>query len=288
MARDRNSRLECGAGVSDNCAIMRAPSLRPYEDPAAHEAISEIIRQRSTNPTDIREFALQDLDLSSAREILGLGCGFGFLVRAVAARVAADARLTGVDACASNEAAFLRRVATTSLRGRFQCNRITAELPWPDRSFDLVICSYSLYFFPEVLSEAARVLAPDGVLLALAHSERSFATLLRAAGLEQAGSDLTALVQRFSAENGTGQLERFFEIVERADYHNALRFTPEHLEELLTYVRFKLPFLAPGASPDGKIPESILRSVRQWLSERGELIVEKDDVCFRCRRPRCS
>jgi SAM-dependent methyltransferase len=266
---------------------MIARSLCPYADPKAHQAISKIIRNRSTNRTDVRHFAVEGLDLSCFREVLGLGCGFGFLVRTVGARVAPGARLTGVDACASNEEPFLKRVATTGLRGRFQCSLISSKLPWPDDTFDLVVCSYSLYFFPEALSEAARVLTPDGLLLALTHSERSFAGLLRATGIGEEESSLKGLVQRFSAENGTQQLNRFFERVERVDYPNLLRFGSQHFEELLAYIRFKLPFLSPGTEPDGNIPEPMLHSVEAYMAAQGEVVVEKDDACFRCWRPRC-
>lgn len=266
---------------------MTAPSLRPYENPRDHEAVAQIIRRHSVNQADIRKIALQGLDLSFAREILELGCGFGFMSEAVAARLDSGAHLTGVDACAANEEPFVQRVAACGISASFDCRLIGSRLPWPDRSFDMVICSYSLYFFADALPEVARILSPDGLLLTVTHSEHCCTQLLKAAGIENAEAVLARLIRPFSAESGGALLEPRFDVVERIDYSNHLRFAPQHLEELLTYLRLKLHLLTPETQADCGIPEPMLRSVNAWLAQRGEIIVEKDDACFRCWRPLC-
>ncbi|MBU0637846.1 MAG: class I SAM-dependent methyltransferase [Planctomycetes bacterium] len=265
---------------------MPAKSLRSFRCPSTHETVSTIIRQRSTNRTDVRDAALQGLDLSSARQVLELGCGFGFMAETVARRAAADAQLVGVDAWQSNEQPFLSRVAAAGRQGQFICSRIGASLPCPDRSFDLVVCSYSLYFFVEALPDIARVLAPNGLLVAVTHSEQSFDGLLHAVGVPAAESLLPALLRRFSAENGERLLRRWFDEVGRSDYPNVLRFEPEHLNDLLTYVHFKLPLLRPGWHPGDEMPGRLVETVRRTLALDGSVDVEKDDAVFLCRRPR--
>ena len=266
---------------------MEASSLWPFEQPATHETVSAIIRRRSTNRTDVREVALAGLDLSTVREVLDLGCGFGFMAEAVARRVAPHARLAGVDAWASNEASFKERVAAAGRQASFTCLEVDSRLPWPDRSFDLVVCSYSLYFFVNVLPEIARVLTPGGLFLTITHSEDSFIGLLGAAGLAEAGSELLALTRRFSAENGGAMLGEWFEEVDRIDYPNLLRFEAEHVEELLTLLRFKLPLLVPGAKPGDDLPDGLTRFARSSLPRMGDVVVEKNDAVFRCRGPLC-
>jgi SAM-dependent methyltransferase len=261
--------------------------LAPFEDPEIHQDISAIIRRFSTNQTDVRECALRGLDLSPVHDVLDLGCGFGFMAEAVAGRIAPDARITGLDAFAANESSFIARVTAAGRRADFLAWQINDRLPWPDRTFDLVVCSYSLYFFADALADIARVLRPTGLLVAITHAENAFRGLLDAIGLDHQQSDLRAIIQRFSAENAEQQLAPFFDEVSRRDYRNALVFSPGALPELLTYIRFKLPLVLPGTSVNHAVPATIAEAVARCLASRGEVVIEKDDACFQCRRPRC-
>jgi SAM-dependent methyltransferase len=249
--------------------------------------MSAIIRRRSTNRRDVREVALDGLDLSFVRTILDLGCGFGFMAGPLAARVSKEARFIGVDAWAANEASYLQNIADHGRSGVFECMRIETELPWPDAGFDLVVCSYSLYFFVDIIPEIARVLSRDGVFLTITHSEAGVVDGLPDAGLGHAACGLLALVRRFSAENGRDYLSRWFGEVVRVDYANSLRFGREHRDELLTYLRFKMPFLVPGSTPEDDLPADLLQFVETLMSRNGEVIVDKSDAAFRCRRPQC-
>lgn len=96
-----------------------------------------------------------------------------------------------------------------------------------------------------------------------------------------------SLARRFSAENGRSLLSQWFGEVTQIDYQNSLRFEAEHTDELLAYLRFKLPLLDSNSKPGDDLPEAIVRSARAALSRFGEVVVEKDDAVFRCRRPSC-
>jgi ubiquinone/menaquinone biosynthesis C-methylase UbiE len=207
------------------------------------------------------------------------------MAEAVARRAGSGALVTGVDVWADNEDTFIRRIAATGRRARFVRTQIGAQLPWPAASFDVVICSYSLYFFREILPEVSRVLAPEGLFLALTHSEECFLSLAEVADSRAARSELHSLAGRFSAENGAGLLQPWFAHVERVDYQNALRFRAEQADDLLALLRFKLPFLEPGAKPGGELPESISRRVREAFERSSELLIPKNDAAFRCREP---
>ena len=262
-------------------------SLWPFQSPSDHEAISAIIRRRSSNSADVRQAALDGLDLTAARSILDLGCGFGFMAEALARRAAADARVVGVDLWPENETPFLDRVAATGRRGAFVCAEVGSRFRCPDDRYDLVACCYSLYFFVDALPEVVRVLAPDGLFVAITHSAESFVGLLEAAGPEQDGHELLALARNFSAENGQQILETWFKEVTRIDYPNVLRFGSRHADELLTYLRFKLPFLVTDARPGDDLPDALVRRVFEAMSRRSEVIVEKSDAVFHCRSPVC-
>jgi SAM-dependent methyltransferase len=261
--------------------------LSPFEDPVQHAAIAAIIRARSTNTADVREFALGDLDLSGFRTVLDLGCGFGFMTEVLAGRVARDARIVGLDACPANEQPFLERVSAARRSGTFVCQRVDARLDWPDQSFDLVVASYSLYFFPEVIADVARVLAPHGLFIALTHVEESCRDLLHAVRAWGSQARLVPVSRHFCAETAGALLAPWFGEVERVDYANALVFEADHRDELLAYLRFKLPFVAPDWVPGQELPGALQRAVCASLSREGQKVLAKNDAAFRCWSPQC-
>ncbi len=277
--------LEVLSNFRNNANVMADSVLWSYRCPAIHEGISSIIRRRSTNPVDVRDFALAGLDLTGAKKVLDVGCGFGFMAESLASRVAADACITGVDVCVSDEGAFMARVRAAGRQGDFVSMRVDTELPWPDRHFDLVACSYALYFFVDVLPDLARVLAPGGLFLAVTHSEASLRGRLPDAALADGGDTALDLTRRFSAENGWAQLSDWFGAVEQLDYSNRLVFESRHADELLAYLKFKLPLVTPGALPGGDVPDRLTRFVDEELRAHGQVVVEKNDAVFRCRDP---
>jgi SAM-dependent methyltransferase len=260
--------------------------LGQFQDVGGHEAVAAIVRRHSTNPADIRDIALDRLDPSSLHRVLELGCGFGFMSGQIAARIAADGEIIGVDAWPGNEEPFIQSVTRHGRRAAFQCLNIESTLHWPDDRFDLVVCCYCLYFFPEVLPEIARVLDPHGQFIAVTHSEHAVADQLADAGFRQAGDALLALAHRFSAENGQSILDRHFEWIERIDYPNALRFEAGDVEDLLTYLRFKAPLLARQGETGLRLPAELEAYIHDTLASTGEIVIQKDDAVFRCRRPR--
>jgi ubiquinone/menaquinone biosynthesis C-methylase UbiE len=99
------------------------------------------------------------------RRILDVGCGTGYLLRRLAARVPTATGLVGVDAAASMIG--VAEAAATDERLRFSVG--TAEhLPSPDARFDLVVSTTSFDHWADQqagLGECARVLAPGGRLV---------------------------------------------------------------------------------------------------------------------------
>jgi len=261
-------------------------SLCAFAQPDLHLAVARMIRRRSTHPADVRDFAFEGIDLTRVRRVLDLGCGFGFVVETIAPRLPADARWTGIDACEANRAPFLARVASAGRQGEFIAMPVEDRLPWPAASFDLVLCSYSLYFFPQVLPAVARLLAPDGILVALTHRLGSLETLFAVCGIDPGRALLPRLIERFPAERGRRMLGEHFTQVTKRDYANALRFTRADASDLLLYARFKLPFLIPGASSVQDLPDDIRRAVERFLAGHDEVMLEKDDACFHARGPR--
>lgn len=267
-------------------ASMPGRRLWPYEVPSTHEAVSDLIRKHSTNPRDLREQALEHHELSGARAILDLGCGFGYMAGEVARRAHPEAVVTGVDAQAANWRPFMRRVSDAGREGRFRRMRIERRLPFPDRSFDLVVCSYSLYFFPDVLPDVARVLVPDGSLLAVTHSEASVRDMLELVGADEHHSALLKMVRRFSAETGGPALAPWFDSVQRMDYVNSLRFQPGEIGGLLAYLRFKFRFVTDWPESEPELHRLTVRDIEERLTRGGTIELRKDDAVFWAAGPR--
>jgi SAM-dependent methyltransferase len=268
--------------VGADTTSMGNPYLSPYEDPAAHAHISALIREHSSNLADVRGATMRSLDFSDVEEVLDLGCGFGFWTEDLAGRVAPGARFTGIDACDGNEASYLRTVEAQGRRARFICAHVDACLPFEDDSFDLVLAAYSLYFFAGILPEVDRVLRPGGRFVAVTHSEGSLAGLLSLIDLPREDATLMRLLGTFSAENGRALLAGTFSEVERVDYLNRLTFSEDDGEDLMEYLRFKIPLLLPGVEAGTDLPVGLLACASDALHRCGRVIVEKDDALFVC------
>jgi SAM-dependent methyltransferase len=94
--------------------------------------------------------------------VLDVACGTGVVARAAAQRLAGEGTVVGVDL---NEAMLTvaRRIASEiDWRQGDAC-----ALPFPDASFDVVLCQAALMFFPEpaqALREMARVARDEGTV----------------------------------------------------------------------------------------------------------------------------
>jgi ubiquinone/menaquinone biosynthesis C-methylase UbiE len=95
--------------------------------------------------------------------VLETAAGTGIVTRALRDRLPAAARLTATD-LNPPMLAVARRKFRPEERVEFQPADATA-LPFPDGSFDLVLCQFGVMFFPDKegsFREAHRVLAPGG------------------------------------------------------------------------------------------------------------------------------
>jgi ubiquinone/menaquinone biosynthesis C-methylase UbiE len=107
--------------------------------------------------------------LSGARpgdRALDIGCGGGYLARLLAAAVAPDGQVTGLDTSAP-------AIGHARRRAPANCSFAVGaaqDLPLPDRSFDVVASTLAAHHIPDAarpdaFSEMYRVLRPGGALL---------------------------------------------------------------------------------------------------------------------------
>ena len=98
--------------------------------------------------------------------VLDVACGTGVVARCVAPHVGASGTVTGLDLNPNMLAVARAAGAREGLAIEWQEGRAEA-LPFPDGSFDLVLCQFALMFFadrPAALAEMRRALTPGGRL----------------------------------------------------------------------------------------------------------------------------
>jgi SAM-dependent methyltransferase len=98
--------------------------------------------------------------LKRGDRVLDIACGTGVLAREAAARAGLSGSVTGLDPHAGMLA------VARSLSSTVDWQQGAAEaLPFPDRSFDAVVCQFGLMFFSDrnqAIREMSRVMVPGG------------------------------------------------------------------------------------------------------------------------------
>jgi SAM-dependent methyltransferase len=128
-------------------------------------------------PAEFQEWAprmVAAARIAPGQRVIDVACGTGVLAREVARRVGASGFVVGVDANAGMIAVAARTSSTSSTTltslvdsPRIEWRHAGAEaLPYPDESFDAVVCQFGLMFFNQqaALREMMRVLVPGGHL----------------------------------------------------------------------------------------------------------------------------
>ncbi|GGY15250.1 class I SAM-dependent methyltransferase [Streptomyces anandii] len=125
---------------------------------------------------------LEAVELYPGATVLDLACGTGFAARTAAAQVGPAGRVHGADI---NEG--MLKVAEARHPRMYPDIEFTAasadRLPYPDATFDAVVCQQGAQFFPDLdaaLAEAARVTRAGGRFAATVWADRSLCPLFAA------------------------------------------------------------------------------------------------------------
>ena len=133
----------------------KGKSLRSFNRLAKHYDSSYIGRQAHGGYGSV----LDRLSTFPYRAVLDVGCGTGAVLSMIPRR-------PGVRLCGVDLAPEMIEVAQARLGSDVELKVGDSEhLPWPDSSFDCVICTFSFHHYPQpekVLSEMYRVLRDGG------------------------------------------------------------------------------------------------------------------------------
>jgi SAM-dependent methyltransferase len=271
---------------------------KAYEKTGDHATTRNIITRYSTNPDDIRDIALDGLDLSCASHILELGCGYGAFTGKLAGRLHEEAEITGIDMVAENGPPFSATVAAIGYKCVFVRGNADLIKKMRTSHFDLIIASYSLYFFPDLVGDVSRILEPGGIFIAITHSRRSLEEVLQFIPKSLANMGLASpeetrlarLFRAFSMENGQAHLAPFFRRVDVIIYENRLMFPKEDFGDCVDYLNKKDSLLFKDIEERYPHQREAIKShfyddLRLYAERKGGLSITKDDAVFRCFEP---
>jgi SAM-dependent methyltransferase len=155
-----------------------------------------------------------------------------------------------------------RMVELTRARGVEALAGDVQELPFADGEFDCAVAAWMLYHVPDVdraLGELARVLVPEGRLVAVTNGDAHLEELRALVGVPREPST-------FSAENGEELLRRHFARVERRDAFGSIVFPGR--AEAQEYVAASATLFAGGALPSFEGPLRVTRAPAVFVADR--------------------
>lgn len=266
-----------------------------FRDVQKHLAIAQLIRRFSTNKNDIRKTALKQADLSNCKNVLELGCAFGAFTEALKDKLHPEAKITGIDIIPEYKPFFLEACRRAGYSGFFSSSGIDKIKRYPAGSFDLVICSYALYFFADMIPEITRVLKKDGLFITITHSQADMREIISIVkkilkqnnSLEDKQSlPIELIFEQFSAENGEKLLHPFFSRIQEIDFKNTLVFQPQEIGSFIDYFQFKKSFFLTGTDTHNKtIINQLMRELEDSAMKNNLVTMCKDDKIFICSQP---
>jgi ubiquinone/menaquinone biosynthesis C-methylase UbiE len=257
-----------------------------------------IIKSYSSNKTDIRDVALAGLNLKKAKRVLELGCGYGFFIEKLKGMLHDKAVIIGIDMVENNREPFLHSVASIQYKGEFITGSADIIRDMHESIFDLIITSYSLYFFPHLISEVSRILLPRGIFISLTHSKNSLQEVTRfisdcmgKVGINKKDIMINKLFLAFSQENGDFLLKKYFNTVERMDFINSMFFSYKNIDDCIFYVEKKQNLIykeVMDLMPDklDYVQNCVRNHIIEYTKLNKNFTLNKNDAVFRCFGPK--
>lgn len=151
------------------------------------------------------------------------------------------------------------------------------DIPFEDRSFDVIIANSMLYYIPDIhkgLSEVRRVLKEDGIFYCSTYGEYGHTEYI-ASTLKVFG--VTDIVNKaFTLQNGMNILQEHFSNIIRIDYEDSLAIT--NVDDLLEYI-----YSCVSMTNVTNIAYKDMKSLLQSKMVNGVLMIPKEYGMFVCK-----
>jgi len=211
--------------------------------------------------------------IKAGTRVLDVACGTGVVTRLAAERAGAEGYVAGLDI----NAGMLSRARALSEKTQIVWNEGTVtNMPFPEGSFDVVLCQQGLQFFPDkaaALGEMRRVLTPAGRLVVSVWRALDFCPWQRAIGdaVERYVSLEAGKQIRSAFSLGDANLLR--DTIGSAGFRNVeIKVEPEtirhsSLQEYVPGYLSATPVGAAVANLNSKAQSEIIAAVRDALAE---------------------
>ena len=243
----------------------------------------QIHKRFSTGTQRWEDFVFEHLPDLSGKRLLALGCGNATQWRANRQRFAPDATLVLTDL---SEGMLAEARPDLEGDGRFNLLCVDASrLEFEDASFDFVTANHMLYHVPDIaqaLAEVARVLKPDGAMMAATNGANymlDLDNLLTDFWPDYGGLHTMSL--KFNLENGAEQLSQWFSVVEKKLYPGDLWVT--EAQPLVDYV-YSTPRVQQMIPVDQREAMRVFFQAR--IDQADGILIRKDTGLFLASLPK--
>jgi SAM-dependent methyltransferase len=217
-------------------------------------------------------------------EVLEVGCGPGLLWASIAPLLP-HLRLTLTDLSEGMLDASRRVVdpiGSLELVATKACD--AQDLPFADDAFDVLVANHMLYHVPDLsraVAEFARVLRPDGTLLAATNGPQHLDVITEISRQVFGWSSLDFVDKRFGRTNGGAILLEAFGDV--AWHQHASTLACDDPDVVVAYLRSSTSGQEATSEQLGAIDEAVAARFR--AAEGGAVTMSLDAGCFVARRP---
>jgi ubiquinone/menaquinone biosynthesis C-methylase UbiE len=224
------------------------------------------------------------IDWPAGARVLEVGCGAGWLWAEASAHLPGGLRLTLTDLSRGMVTEAVGRVAGLGRHRRVEGRIADVQaLPFAARSFDVVVANHMLYHVPDpglAVSELARVVRPDGVLIAGTVGPSHLRELAEIRAEVFGGPCVLPTVDTFGIEVGEPMLRGCFADVEWRHYDDWLDCTDP--DDVLAFLASTPP--VEGASQDDhhRVVEAVHR---RFAAGGGRMRISKETGVFVCAAP---
>jgi SAM-dependent methyltransferase len=254
-----------------------------YKDPSNLHARVALHAKHSVAEQPWFDWLADQIDWPVGGDVLEVGCGSGLLWAAVAPRLP-ELHLTLTDLSEGMLEVARQAVAPFANIDLVEARACDAQdLPFQDQRFDVVIADHMLYHVPDrprAIAELARVLRPDGVLMAATNGPRHLEQVSAASKEVFGWATMDFVDRRFGRSTGGDLLQASFGEVEWRDHASTL--VCDDPEDVYN-------FISSSSAIQQATPEQMdaLRGVIERMFQEGGGVFRsaQEAGCFLARRP---